>query len=151
MPRRKKAECPFTLCGQSPKNGDIIELGVERLLVLRNDDGGWDIKPIPAPNPPMMIVPAEYDFTPGAQYRQNLSADDARRALFAAKPPGAFYIDTAGVARNAKGREILPSDVTDILLDTRPEAEREDVTKIKWADGVPRKFGELCGITIAGA
>lgn len=142
MPRRKKAECPFTLCSQSPKNGDIVELGAERLLVLRNDDGGWDIKPIPAPSVPVM-APLGFDLRPGA-----INYIPGKPNT---KPPGNFYIDAAGVARNAKGREILPSDVTDILLDTRPEAEREDVTGIKWADGVPRKFGELGGITIAGA
>lgn len=132
MPRRKKAECPFTLCGQSPKNGDIVQVGSESLLVLLHDDG-WEIKSITA-----HVPQTKADARSGVTDSPN-------------KPAGNFYIDTKGVARNAKGREILPSDVTEILLDTRPEAEREDVTKIKWADGVPRKFGELGGITIAGA
>lgn len=127
MARRKRGECPFTLCGQRPKNGDIIDVGSERLLVLCQDDG-WEIKPI------VGVRLGEAKFTP-----------------LPPKPAGQFIIDAAGVARNSRGKSINPSDVTDVLYDMRPEPQRGDIRAVVWADGISRDWGELGGITVAAA
>ena len=120
MPRRKRSDCPFTLCGQKPSNGDIVSVGTENLLVLF-DGKHWEIRHLGK-------------MTPSAPVQ-------------APKSSG-FHIDAKGYARNSHGKPVNPVDVTDILYDLRPEDKR-DAQTIVWADGAMRNWGDLGAITMA--
>lgn len=78
---------------------------------------------------------------PGAIWQPPAPAKPALLALVPKAPDHKFYIDRSGYARNQKGEQIMPHDVTadEVLYDWR--GETGDLGAIVWADGTQGVLG----------
>ena len=61
------------------------------------------------------------------------TASSAAPAFVKPKPSYPFIIDEHGYVRDKKGKQVLPTQVTDMIVDLRGEGG--DLREIVWADG----------------